>query len=418
MPFHMRTTHFTERRVLARLLHRGIVPALGLLLVNGVPRMVQGQDCLYVLTTTVNGGAITKVDRASRTVLTNVPLANCSQPQCLVALALTKDATRAYVARFETTGTVEVRDPVTGSAIATVPVGSKPSALALHPDDSKLYVANLASNSVSVIATDSNQVVDTIEVGGRPRALAVTPDASLVFVGNSKDDSVSVIRAADGSVMSPPIAVAHAPAGIAVSPNGTQVYVSSDSAGSVSVIDVGSLSVVGTIAVGQRPRGIAFTPDGGSAYVTNFSDGTVSRIDTAARTAADPITVGENPLAVVVSSDGADAYVANFSSNTVSIIDTATESVTAIDQLPGPYDLALGPCSSIPPPTPTATSRCVGDCNRDGMVTINELVVGVNIALGTQPVSACTAVDADGNGMVAINELVRAVGNALNGCTA
>ena len=66
------------------------------------------------------------------------------------------------------------------------------------------------------------------------------------------------------------------------------------------------------------------------------------------------------------------------------------------------------------PPAPA----CVGDCSDDGMVAINELVVGVNIALGNSPVSACPAFDANGDGQVAINELITAVNNALNGCPA
>ena len=72
-----------------------------------------------------------------------------------------------------------------------------------------------------------------------------------------------------------------------------------------------------------------------------------------------------------------------------------------------------------PSPTPTATpppAGCAGDCNGDGSVAINELIGGVNIALGSAPVASCAAVDADGDGGVAINELVSAVARALNGC--
>ena len=65
-----------------------------------------------------------------------------------------------------------------------------------------------------------------------------------------------------------------------------------------------------------------------------------------------------------------------------------------------------------------ASAQCVGDCNGDGMVAINELITGVNIALGSAPVSSCPAIDANGNGEVAINELIAAVNNALGGCPA
>jgi FG-GAP-like repeat len=61
---------------------------------------------------------------------------------------------------------------------------------------------------------------------------------------------------------------------------------------------------------------------------------------------------------------------------------------------------------------------CVGDCNNDGMVSIDELITGVNIALGSLPISSCPAFDQNGDGMVGINELITAVNNALNGCPA
>ena len=67
---------------------------------------------------------------------------------------------------------------------------------------------------------------------------------------------------------------------------------------------------------------------------------------------------------------------------------------------------------------PAQAQQCVGDCNGDGMVAINELITGVNIALGSAPVSSCPAIDANGDGEVTINELIAAVNNALGGCPA
>lgn len=65
---------------------------------------------------------------------------------------------------------------------------------------------------------------------------------------------------------------------------------------------------------------------------------------------------------------------------------------------------------------PISAQACVGDCNSDGTVAINELIAGVNLALGTAPLSQCPSFDADGNGSVGINELIAAVNAALNGC--
>jgi hypothetical protein len=59
---------------------------------------------------------------------------------------------------------------------------------------------------------------------------------------------------------------------------------------------------------------------------------------------------------------------------------------------------------------------CPGDCNGDGSVSVDELVLHVSIALALVPVDACAAVDIDGDNMVTIDEVVRAVASALNGC--
>ena len=63
----------------------------------------------------------------------------------------------------------------------------------------------------------------------------------------------------------------------------------------------------------------------------------------------------------------------------------------------------------------SAAQSCVGDCNGDGTVAINELVLGVNIALGADDISACAAFD-DGDGPVTVDRLIAAVNNALCGC--
>jgi len=63
-----------------------------------------------------------------------------------------------------------------------------------------------------------------------------------------------------------------------------------------------------------------------------------------------------------------------------------------------------------------AQAQCIGDCNGDGEVTINELITGVNIALGSANISSCESLDVNGDGEVTINELISAVSNALNGC--
>ena len=59
---------------------------------------------------------------------------------------------------------------------------------------------------------------------------------------------------------------------------------------------------------------------------------------------------------------------------------------------------------------------CPGDCGNDNLVTIDEILAGVSIALGVSPIGSCPNIDADGNGVVTVDEILLAVNSALTGC--
>lgn len=59
---------------------------------------------------------------------------------------------------------------------------------------------------------------------------------------------------------------------------------------------------------------------------------------------------------------------------------------------------------------------CVGDCNQNDRVTVDELVTGVNIALDALTVDECPALDPGGDNSVTVDELVTAINRALAGC--
>lgn len=67
--------------------------------------------------------------------------------------------------------------------------------------------------------------------------------------------------------------------------------------------------------------------------------------------------------------------------------------------------------------TPTQSGQvCVGDCGDDGVVSISDLILGVNILLDNAPVGVCQSFDPDDSGQVTVAELIQGVGNALAGC--
>ncbi|MGH7786946.1 MAG: pectin acetylesterase-family hydrolase [Candidatus Binatia bacterium] len=63
---------------------------------------------------------------------------------------------------------------------------------------------------------------------------------------------------------------------------------------------------------------------------------------------------------------------------------------------------------------PTA---CVGDCSGNGVVTVNELYLGINIALGLgATLDQCPSFDTNGDGSVSVADLLKGVHSAFNGC--
>ncbi|HUI27454.1 MAG TPA: S8 family serine peptidase, partial [Candidatus Kryptonia bacterium] len=64
----------------------------------------------------------------------------------------------------------------------------------------------------------------------------------------------------------------------------------------------------------------------------------------------------------------------------------------------------------------TVAPACVADCNSNGVVTVDELVTAVRIALAETDLAVCPGADYDKNGRVTVDELETAIGAAIHGC--
>lgn len=77
-----------------------------------------------------------------------------------------------------------------------------------------------------------------------------------------------------------------------------------------------------------------------------------------------------------------------------------------------PYTILMGAMIGLATIT-DAQAQCVGDCNDDGTVAINEVITCVNIGLELLPLTQCSACDGNGDGMVTINEIITSVNIGL-----
>jgi hypothetical protein len=96
---------------------------------------------------------------------------------------------------------------------------------------------------------------------------------------------------------------------------------------------------------------------------------------------------------------------------------TGTATASATQTAVPPIATATGSVTASATATPTAAAiACVGDCDGNRTVTVNELITGVSIALDVLPLSRCPAFDCNGMGRVEIGCLVGGVNAALSGC--
>ncbi len=98
-------------------------------------------------------------------------------------------------------GSVSVIDLEAGRQTKTIEVGLHPSGLAFSPDRRRLFVANANSDSISVIDTATDSVVETIDTkpnaklpfGSGSNAVAISAAGDTLYVANGTNNCVAVV---------------------------------------------------------------------------------------------------------------------------------------------------------------------------------------------------------------------------------
>ena len=181
-----------------------------------------------------------------------------------------------------------------------IPVGEHPHSCLLGADKRHLYVSNWGSRSVSVVDTKTNRKVRDIPVGLRPTDMALAPDGRL-FVACSGDNTVYVIQTRTLETVqegaSPTRRI----------PEGTR--------------EVISTSLYPQSPEGSTPDAVAVAPDGKTLFVANADNNCVMVVDISGKTVGDAhegqsislvngfIPTGWYPSAVAVSHDGQTLFV-------------------------------------------------------------------------------------------------------------
>jgi YVTN family beta-propeller protein len=216
-----------------------------------------------------------------RHALFALAVAGCGQPTPIGAvssstIALTRDDRALWVVNPDA-DSVTVIDPATRAVVAEVPLGPtptvaadgryeppvKPRALAILPDDSKVYVAAQTANAIFVVDARSRRVLGSIPVAAAPVGVVAAPDGSAVYAVSHEAAVVTKIDPKKDAVVAT-LPVAEHPWGASISADGRTLYVSHLLIGAgITTVDVKTFTVTANVALSEEaPKDTKTLPQG------------------------------------------------------------------------------------------------------------------------------------------------------------
>jgi YVTN family beta-propeller protein len=170
--------------------------------------------------------------------------------------------------------------------------------LAVGPDRSKLFTANINSDTVNILerVSDAPDWTSTIvTVGKAPEGIDVTPDGKEIWTAHTQDGGVSVIDVATKKVthtLSLQIVRANR---IKVTLDGKYVLISDSRGGKLVVLDAATKKEIKRIDIGRGPTGILMVPGGKQAIIAVSGEDELAYFDLNTLEVTDRFSPGENP---------------------------------------------------------------------------------------------------------------------------
>ena len=228
-------------------------------------------DGIRAVVTAETNKALLVVDTAGGEVVSAVD----TDAEISHMVAVTPDGSRAFVANIRS-GSVTVVDLRTNTRVDNLPTGEGAEGVAVTPDGATVWVTNRAADSVTVLDARSLEVLATLESPSFPIRAVATADGRRVLVTNARSGDVSVFDAAtrtlerrlslrveasevEGRLFGDAFGTSSVPIGIVVTPDGTRAFIAHSNADQISVVDLESWKVIGALKAGKEPDGMAIS---------------------------------------------------------------------------------------------------------------------------------------------------------------
>jgi YVTN family beta-propeller protein len=268
----------------------------------------------------------------------------------LVTLVIAGSAAPAAAASLFVTNTksasVSIIDTDTFDVVGTIPLGAgKPNRIAFHPDGKTAWVVYDKSHDLGIIDVEARKLVRRLKIGGNPYNLTFHPDGRQVYVLDwSSDTSNDEVIAWDLNAARVVwrTEVSTWPAHGIFSRDARFFYVSGETAGDLTVLDTTTGAIAARIVHGGGDAmGLALTADGRTLYAAAGENRSLVKIDTESRK-----TTGAIPLPGIVheatlTRDGKFLYATLRKGNKIVVVSTEDDRIVATIPQPAFPDLVV-----------------------------------------------------------------------------
>jgi YVTN family beta-propeller protein len=135
-------------------------------------------------------------------------------------------------------------------------------ALPLSASTARIYVTNSAGNTIDVVDSATNKVVQTIKGIEVPHGVNFSPDGKRVYISNEADAVLDVVDQATGKIIKA-IPLSGHPNNIAVSKDGRRIFICiAEKPGALDIVDTTSMQKAKTIPMKAPLHNVYVTPDG------------------------------------------------------------------------------------------------------------------------------------------------------------
>jgi len=236
---------------------------------------------------------------------------------------------------------VAMADWVRGGRIEAADQSPKPTV--------RIYVTNSAGNTIDVIDSSTNQIVQVIHGIELPHGVAFSPDGARVYISNESESVLDVVDRKSGEILHK-VALSARPNNLTITRDGSRVLVGIRSEpGILDVIDTTSLRRLKSIPVDGSVHNVFVTPDGKYAVSGSIENKAATVVDLGTDQAVWEVKFDSSvrPMAFETNPDGSTRriFVQLTGLNGFAVIDFAKHAEVARIQLPaqpGGFGVAEG----------------------------------------------------------------------------